>query len=204
MADNGGDAGLAAEATRLAGLWIEDWKALDPNITQAVLSTAAKHGDRALFDRFLSAAKATRDRRQRGHLLSALGSFRDPSLARAGMELLLKGEFDLREALSLLYGPARHPATRALPFQFVKANFDQLIKLSPTEGTFNAGADFPFTGSSFCDERSRADVEAFFATRIGSLVGGPRNLAQTLESIKLCEALVEAQQSSVAEFLRRY
>jgi alanyl aminopeptidase len=98
----------------------------------------------------------------------------------------------------------RHPATRALPFQFVKANFDELIKRAPTEGAFNAVAAFPFTGSAFCDERFRADVEAFFAKRIESLTGGPRNLAQTLESIRLCEARVQSQQSSVADFLRTY
>jgi alanyl aminopeptidase len=204
VADNGADAGLAAEARRLAERWIADRKALDPNIAQAILSTAAQHGDRVLFDRFLAAAKATQDRRERGYLLAALGQFREPSLARAGMDLLLGGAFDLREALSLLYGPMRYSATRGLPFQFVKANFDELLKRSPTEGTFNAGAAFPFTGSSFCDERSRADVDAFFAKRVERLEGGPRNLAKTLESIKLCEALAASQQASVAEFLRHY
>ena len=84
----------------------------------------------------------------------------------------------------------------------MKENFDALIRRSPNDGTFSAGAFLPNTGSNFCDERSRAEVEAFFTKRVAAFAGGPRILAQTLESIRLCESLVTAQQASVAEFLR--
>jgi len=204
VATNGQDAELAAEARRLAERWLDDRKAVDPNLVSGVLQTAAATGDRALFDRYLAAAKATTDRRQREHLLSALGSFHDPSIAKAGMELALTGPFDFREAESLLFRPMSFPATRALPFEFVKANYDALLKRIPRSGAFDAAAALPFTGTAFCDERSRAEVEGFFASRVSTMTGGPRNLAQTVESIRLCEALVQSQRANVAEFLRGY
>ncbi len=204
MARQGEDTELAAEARRLAELWLEDRKAIDSNLVSGVLQTAAAAGDRVLFDKYLAAVKTTTDRRQREQLLGALGSFHDPSLAQAGMDLLLTGAFDPREAMALLFAPLSYPATRALPFEFVKANYDELLKKIPREGAFDAAASLPFTGRAFCDERSRADVEGFFASRISTITGGARNLAQTIESIRLCEALVEAQQASVADFLRHY
>jgi alanyl aminopeptidase len=204
VASNGEDAELTAEARRLAERWLEDRKAVDPNLVSGVLQTAAATGDHALFDRYLAAVKATTDRRQREHLLSALGSFHDPSIAKAGMELVLTGQFDFREAETLLFRPIVYPATQALPFEFVKANYDELLKKIPRAGAFDAAASLPFTGMAFCDERSRAEVEGFFASRVSTVTGGSRNLEQTVESIRLCEALVQSQQANVAEFLRSY
>ena len=44
----------------------------------------------------------------------------------------------------------------------------------------------------------------FFQGRIEKLPGGPRNLAQTLETIDLCIASRTVQEPSVREFLSKY
>ena len=62
----------------------------------------------------------------------------------------------------------------------------------------------PFVASAFCDEHHRHDAAEFFEGRSTKYGGGPRNLAQTLESIDLCVAYKKAQQPSLTEFLERY
>ena len=81
----------------------------------------------------------------------------------------------------------------------MKRNFDTLAARSPR----NAAASYPKWGAMLCDDERRADMEAFFRDRMSGLDGGPRILAQTLESIKLCAAFKRAQLSSLSGFLRR-
>ena len=74
----------------------------------------------------------------------------------------------------------------------------------PTEDVFSPGVFLPFVGNGFCDEKSRAEVEAFFEPKVSRFNGAPRNLASVLERIRLCMVYKAAQQESVAEFLRKY
>ena len=54
----------------------------------------------------------------------------------------------------------------------------------------------------FCDTASAERVQTFLSPRIDKLGGGPRNLAKTLERIRLCAALVDAQGESTRAFFR--
>jgi hypothetical protein len=62
----------------------------------------------------------------------------------------------------------------------------------------------PFLGGAFCDEKSAEEVQAFFEPKVDRFSGTRRNLAQTLEGIRICAAYKAAQQNSVAEFLKKY
>jgi len=57
--------------------------------------------------------------------------------------------------------------------------------------------------SGFCDAEHVKDVEAFFQSRMASLPGGARNLANTLERIRLCAARAEVTRPAVVEFLEK-
>ena len=56
------------------------------------------------------------------------------------MDMVIHSEIDVRESLSLLVGPLGQPETEKLPFEFVKANYDELLKRLPTGGGFDAGS----------------------------------------------------------------
>ena len=161
-------------------------------------------GDEAFFKRLHAALPETKDRQQRQIILGAMGAFRDPAIARSAMELLLKPEFDLREATGLIFGALADPDTRALPFEFVKKNYDALVARIPAGFVFGFGEFMPFVGGAFCDEKSREEVQAFFEPKIEAFPGTKRNLAQVLETIRICTAYKSAQEASVAEFFRKY
>ena len=193
---------LIEEADKLARKWLVDRSAISPDMAGQVLRTAARFGNRDLFDRMHETAVKEKDRQRRQRLIVALGAFRDPKIAQAGLQLLLSKEFDPREGFfALLFGGLGNPETRELPFQFLKQNIDRLLELLPREVGEDYAANFPFAGAAFCDASHRADVEAFFQDRVKNYSGGPRNLAQVLEGIDLCIAERKALGPELAAFL---
>jgi len=200
VAEQAEDPGFIEEAKKLALAWLEDHKAVDPDMLEAVLRTAARHGDRSLFDRFRGQAKKETDETPRGALLSAMGSFSDPAITRVALPIILTDEFDNRESLAILFGAVALSHTRDVAYDFVKQNWDALVAKLPTD----SGAFLPYVARRYCDPQHRADAEAFFKDRSTKYAGGPRILSQVLESISLCAANKDANQSSVVAFLKNY
>lgn len=200
----GTDPSLAAEARQLAGKWLADRKAVDPDVVSAVLGVAARTGEEKLFERLESALPTTDDRQQRGFIFHALGSFRDPALVRRAMRLVLDPKIDQRESTSVMFGPLSDPELSHMPFDFVKENYEPIVSRIPTGSTFGFASFLPFLGNAFCDEKSLDEVQAFFAAKVNRFPGTKRNLDQTLETIRLCIAYQSAQAASVSDFLHRY
>src|SRR5262249_25002783 len=94
VAADGEDQTLIDEATKLARRWLEDRRAIDPDLTGPVLRVAAKFGDKDLFQKFYAAAKHTQDLEDKERLVGALGGFQDRTLASSAMEMVLSDDFD--------------------------------------------------------------------------------------------------------------
>jgi alanyl aminopeptidase len=197
VADKGEDKALRAEAEAIASRWLADPRAVEGDIIDAALVVTARHGDKKLFDRIHEAARKTADQNQRRHLIEAMGAFQDPAIAKEALGLFLGREFDARDALLLLYPDER---TADVTFAFLKQNFDAILARVADERR----GDLPGLGRTFCDEPHRADVEGFFKDRVARLTGGPRNLAQVLERISLCNDLRATHQPGLTAFLKKY
>jgi alanyl aminopeptidase len=197
------DAALGAEARRLADGWLADRKGVDADMLGSVLSTAAYHGDRALFDALLRELKKTADLRQRAAIIRALGSFRDPKLVAAALDLVIHSDIDTRETAELLYSGLGDPATERMPFAFVKANFDEILKRAPSGGGSDFGAALPSAASSFCDAAAEKEYVDFFGERSKNFTGGPRLYQQILEGIRLCTAQKAAESADIAAYFAK-
>jgi alanyl aminopeptidase len=194
------DATLASEARKLADEWLASRKGVDADMLSSVLSAAAYHGDRGLFDSLLRELKKTQDLRQRGAIIRALGSFRDPKLVAAALDLVIHSDIDTRETTELLYSGINDPATERMPFEFVKANYDEILKRAPSGGGSDFGAVLPYSAGAFCDAASEKEYIDFFGERAKKFTGGPRVYEQTLEGIRLCEAEKAAQAGDIAAY----
>jgi alanyl aminopeptidase len=203
VADAGEDATLSEEATRLARRWLDDRQAMPSDVLEAVLNAAARRGDRSLYERFATELKKVTEEKERALLIAALALFPDAELVKKNFEMLVSGELDAREGVALFFSPGNR-STRDVPFEYVKANYDRVTAKLPTGGGADYASFLPYTAASFCDEQHRADVEQVFKERSAKTVGGPRALAQVLESIVLCDAKRTAHQAAVAEFLKQY
>ncbi len=203
VAAQGDGTALREQARRLTAEWLKTRKGIDAIMVNPVLTTAAQFGDRALFDTMTAELKKTTDRQQRSRILGAMASFRDPAIARAAMDMVIHSEIDIRESLYLLLGPPSARETEKLPFEFVKANYDELLKHLPTGGGFDAGAMLPRVASNACDQASRQEFVGFFAERSKKFTGGAHSYDQVLETIRLCEAQKSARAADIAAFFAK-
>jgi alanyl aminopeptidase len=206
VATYAGDEEFAKEGRALAEKWFQDRKRVDPNMVGAVLQTYAYYGDKATFEKFLTQYKKTKDRQDRERLLRGMAAFRDPAAIGALQQAVLAGEIPMVEGGGdLLLGAGQNSAaTRQMPFRFLKAHYDQIVKDRPTGGGMDFGGMLPRTGQSYCDAQSRDELKGFFEPRVDKLMGAPRTLSQVLESIDVCIAQKKAEQPSVEVFLKKY
>ena len=204
VATYGGDQELAKEGQALAEKWFQDHSSIDPNMINAVLGTAAYYGDKALFERFLTEFKNTKDKQTRGRLIGAMGSFRDKAVIDEGMNALLSGDVPFMEGAFLLFNGQQNAETRKMPLEFLQAHWDKIISMMPSGGGFDFGSVLPQVGGSYCDADSRKQLADYFQPRVDKFVGAPRALSQVLESIDVCIATVAAQRPSVEAFLQKY
>ena len=198
-ADDGEDRDLRARAVELTRRWLTDRKVVDSDLVVSLLSTAARAGDQALFDSLKGELRRATERRDRGRLFTALGSFTDPRLAQAADGLLLSDDFDARETAQILFAQSQRPETRGVAWTFVKKNFDTLEKRWPPEVL----AYLPYIGAALCDREHQTEMQEFFKDRSPKMPGGPRILAQAVEGASVCLAYKNAQAESAARFLAK-
>jgi alanyl aminopeptidase len=197
VAERGEDKALVTEAGTLAQRWLDDSRAVPQDIAWTALTIAARNGGRPLFDRVRAELKKPNDQQRRNLLLSALTNFRDPALVNESLALMLGDELDPRERMRMLW---REERALDLSLAFVEKNFSALRERVSGE----AAGNMPGVFGGFCDDKHREEVSRVFKDRVSTLVGGPRNLAQALESISLCAAQRRAQESSLRAFLGKF
>jgi alanyl aminopeptidase len=196
-----GDKALTAEAKKLARAWLADRAKVEPDIVTSVLSVAARHGDAALFDTILAAAKATKDRMEQMRLLGALGGFTDPALVARALELVRGTEFDLRESRAILFGVMTERESRELGWTFVRDHVDELLaRLRSDEASWFVGG----IGGMFCDAEHRDQVKALFAERATKIEGAQYTLQQALDNTDQCITAQARLVPSAAKFLAKY
>ena len=203
MASYGGDMDLAKQAQALALAWLSDRKAVAPDVAGSVLRVAGYYGDKELYQRFLTEFVTSKDRQDQQRLLAALTDFRDPAALAIGYQAVIDQKIPLQQGVELFFGTG-DTATAALPFRFVKAHFEEIVKDHPVVFGFELASMLPFVGGGFCDPQMRTEFDSFFAPLSGKFDGAPRNLAQVEEGIDLCIAIKQAQQPRIAEFLSKY
>jgi cytosol alanyl aminopeptidase len=199
-----GDTELNSKAREVAERWLKDRKSVSPDIAGTALDIAAGHGDRAFFDRLVTELHSTKDRRDRSRIVRAIGSFRDPEIAKSGLQLQLDPTLDIRDIDELLYAYNREPETERLAWPFLVANYDKILSRLPSRLGNHAGADLPFVGGAFCDEKGYTEVQSFFREKVKSMPGAKHSLGQVLERIQACGPRRAAQKSEVAKFLANW
>lgn len=172
--------------------------AVDSNLVDTVLAVAVQDGDDAFFDHVLERFLASDDALLRERLLGALSSAKRPEQAQRAIALALDARVRVNEMWTPIRQQLSSNETREAAWAWVTSNYEAL------KGRLENGAGrLPMTGMSFCSTERAAEVEAFFGERVADLPGGPRNLANTLERIRLCAARVDAQQESARTYFQR-
>ena len=158
----GRDEELTREAKRLAPEWLRRHDIVSPDVAEGMLDAAARDGDATLFDEILKAAKAEPDPSIRPLLVRTLGAFRDKALLERAFRLAFDGTFDIRESFRIMMMPLADPALADLPYEYIKAHYDEIVPKFPTGIGIDYAAMFPsFATASACSESAterRKDV----------------------------------------------
>ena len=158
----------------------------DSNLDLISTAIAAAARDRA--DSYLRHLQqqvvASSDAIYRQRLLAAMGQHNDPAQQALLLDMALSEDIRDNEIYYLLGPQFAQAETRAGAWQWLQQNLTAVLERIPVwrKGRVSQLAD------SFCSTERAAEVETFFAERSENLQGGPRALANTLETIRLCAA----------------
>ncbi|MBV1906279.1 MAG: M1 family metallopeptidase, partial [Pseudomonadales bacterium] len=119
----------------------------------------------------------------RNAMLQALGSAKNEESRTLARLMLFDTRLKLNEIPTLL-GSLNRLEIPHDNWSWLTQNYERIVKRMPE----NKQQSLPRYASAFCSKKEAEKVADFYATRIDSLLGGKRSLAQTLESINLCAA----------------
>jgi len=190
------DREVAAQARQLLDQVLAGRATLEPTAASAVVRVAAEHGDAALFDQLMAAARRADSPSERYRYLFAVGEFTDPALVQRGLEYALSPELRSQDTTLYLSGFLRNPAINARAWSFVKQHWSTL---QPKFSISGGDVGIVMSLQSFCDVKSRDDIRAFLASH--KLPAASRSIDQTLERINSCIAVKERQTPSLESWL---
>jgi len=182
-------AALRKPARDLAIAWMRDRAAVSASMVVAMLDTAARFADRAMYDLLESLAITSNDPLERRRLQGALVKVHAPELRARALRLTLqkRGGTDIltgREARNLLRDALEDKDTRPAAFEFVRENYGALVAKLPE----HSPGEFPTYVKTFCTAAERDAFVALFGDRADKYEGGRRNYDEALETIELCLA----------------
>ncbi|MCC6914511.1 MAG: ERAP1-like C-terminal domain-containing protein, partial [Rhodospirillaceae bacterium] len=163
--------------------------AIDPDLVDKALQVAVQDRGAPFVKDILAHLKTERSGIVRQRMLSALTRSTDPAIAAQVRTLALSEDLRTNEIPTIIYGMMSEPANRAAAWTWFKDNFEAVKQRTPP----NNREALVGVGSYFCTASEAADYEAFMAPKAEDMRGAPRSLAQTLERIEACAALIEKQ-----------
>ncbi len=206
LVDQGKDPGVRAELKKRGRAYFTDDGALhdaaaSSDLRSLTLRVWAEDGDRKTFDVLRAALGKTENAVDRDRLISAAASVLDADAAEQGRRLALDPALRGNEMTTPLWIQFGRVETREAAWTWLKANYDAV---------FARLKDVPFGANQlvamprgFCDEAHAAEVKAFFEPRMGAFDGGPRDLASTVEDIRLCTKRRATHEASMKAFFTR-
>jgi alanyl aminopeptidase len=200
------DPGVRREAERRGRAWAGQGARQQPgeihadavssDLVDLALTVAAQEGGAPFFETLDRLLDRTQDAVTRNHLLAGLSNVDDDDLRPRALALALDRRLRLNEVFSPLMGQSGDPEGREVAWSWLQANYDALVERI---GPAYAG-DLPSMASGFCTETRAAEVRTFFEPRVEATEGGPRNLANAIESIELCAARAAAHRDEAQRF----
>jgi alanyl aminopeptidase len=174
--------------------------AVPKDLRGTALAVAVQEGGGNAFDAAEKHFRASQDAVLRGQLLAAMGSAADPELAARARALVFEpGLLRRNEIFSVVGGQTDEPALRPGLRQWLDSHFSELeAKLAP------AGASLVgLYAAGMCSAAEAAEVESKFAERMKTIEGGPLQLKQTGEGIRLCAAARQARAGQPLQFAKQ-
>lgn len=183
----------AAAQAAVAG----DEAALDPSYRPVAFRVAVEEGGVAFMDKLRDALIASRDPLFRQQAVSGIASGQTLPLVQHAITLSADERLQSMERLYLVFLTRQSEAGRDTLMTGLTTDFDAFA--APVPAMFRPRLSTLFEG--YCDASKAEAVDRLMRPKVAKLGGGELELAQTLESIRLCAALKEAKGAEIAAAL---
>jgi alanyl aminopeptidase len=171
---------------------------LQPTFIDLALNTTLEDAPPESFEAAVEKLRSAADPVVRRNLLVAIGRATGANAGKA-RELVFDPMIRTSEIVHILWTQSSRPETRDETWTWFVERYDALLnRLS-----VGRGGALPWLAASFCSEEKAKEVEQFFAPKIATLRGGPRNLASVLEQIRMCAANVQANREDARRYFER-
>lgn len=197
LGNDADDAETIAGAREIAARYLDDPHSYDATLAEVAVGIAARHGDAALFDRFLAAWKSASTPELRSRWATALLSFRDPALTQRALEFATGDEVKSQDSPRYLRELLDNPASRAATWQWMRTQWDHVSKRFPYWALESAVGGL----GSACDPATLRELNEFFANR--PTPGAERRIRAAKERIETCVAFRDAARPALEHFLPR-
>ena len=172
-------------------------KAIDANIRLAALRVAVEEKESGFTDLLWQQFLSSGDALEREHLLQAMAWSEDAATASIMRERILSPDLRDNEIYSILRYQVARESLREKLWRWTQANLDAVLARIPSQNRGGLVRVF----DKFCSNDSATAVSSVFSPMIATLESGPRYLANTLETIRLCASFVELHQASAQEII---
>ena len=199
LGDTGEDAEVQAEALRLAEVYMADPGRVDPSLGAISLRIAAIHGDRALFDAYLAEYEAATVPQEKENYLAALGSFRDPLLQRAALDLSLTDKVPSSDVHSVLWRMVQTEAGSESVMRWIESRYPDISSRFAEENV----AVLPYAAQG-CSEKVLQRATEFFSQPEHQVEGTLDSLERTTDSTTDCLNLRRREGAAVEEYLSQF
>jgi aminopeptidase N len=194
-----GDVGRDPQVLEWARQWtnraLASESSFDNTTAGTAFTVAARNGDNALYERMLARQKNARAPEDFYVYMGALLAFRDPKLIERNLNRALSPDVRSQDTVGVIGDIMALPTGGAPAWQFTKAHWDEIAKLS---GGF-AGAGLVEATSAFCSAEQAQEVREFFSSH--KVASAERGLEQSLERIQNCADLRSQQSPRLAQWL---
>ena len=177
--------------------WLSDRTSLSSEAAFPMLALYSAWAGDTEFALLRKAFLESKDPTNKNMLAAALTFMNGPA-AESGPRLLLDPAFDVRELRGMLYVSFSRPEIGSRWWNFVRSNYDALVRRMPPQ----AQRDLITVSRHLCSDQDATSVRQFFASKVGSIEGGPRALDQAEEAIRLCAARRAKQRPELEAFLK--
>jgi len=195
---SGRDEEVFSESRRLLKSWLADDTTVDPTLRPEAFRVAAMTGDAALWERVRRRFAETSRPADRRLLLTTLGAFRDPELARKSLDFLFDPAIRPTEFLPLIGEVANHEPGRDLVFDWLVADYARVVaKMDPIR--------FPFLARSLAGPslERQAALDAFFGDPAHQAPGTTTELARARADQAILRALKQRESAVLTQYLIR-
>jgi aminopeptidase N len=171
----------------------------EPTLLNAVVRVAARHGDAALYDKYLARSKAASDPEEHYRYLYALAEFSDPALVQKTMNLIIGPEVRSQDAKLFLANLLSNPTAQKQAWPLLRTRWSEVQKKAVQ---FGGNTVVIAALGTFCDTGTRREVRQFYTAH--KVPDAARTLEQSLERIDECAALAATQPAKLADWINAH